>query len=222
MAELAYLGGKKAEKYDKRIALDLYGASVLHAYQYLFDDRFAATRNPYDPQYRGACDLYNGALEAGLRIDRARTRNSCPDTTKTINTAAGAWDINCELRGSALAAGGFRALRVRLRLRGQGAEEPLPDARAGRAADRRARTSYQGEPAAAKYYPPGLSFPVTAFLRPLSKIDPQTGQIAARNQGVLELYDPLATDETMVGRPAGAAGERSDHAAGLLPLASRR
>ena len=28
----------------------------------------AATRNPYDPEYRGACDLYNGALESALRI----------------------------------------------------------------------------------------------------------------------------------------------------------
>ena len=33
-----------------------------------FDQRLAATRNPYDPQYRGACDLYNGALESALRI----------------------------------------------------------------------------------------------------------------------------------------------------------
>ena len=56
------------------------------------------------------------------------------------------------------------------------------------------RRSYQGEPAAARYYPPGLSFPVTAFLRPL----PGSGQ-AGRNQGLLELYDPLATNDTRVG-----------------------
>ena len=68
MSELAFLGGKKAELHDKRAALDLYGASVLHAYDYLFDARLAATRNPYDPNYRGACDLYNGALESALRI----------------------------------------------------------------------------------------------------------------------------------------------------------
>ena len=60
------------------------------------------------------------------------------------------------------------------------------------------RRGYPGEPAAAKYYPPGLSFPVTAFLRPLSQIDPQTGQAAVRNQCVLELYDPLSAGETLV------------------------
>ena len=43
-----------------------------------------------------------------------------------------------------------------------------------------------------------MSFPVTAFLRPLSKIDPRTGQMSAHNQCVLELYDPLSTDETVV------------------------
>ena len=99
LSELAFLGGKKAEAYEKGVALDLYGASVLHAYDYLFDARLAATRNPYDPNYRGACDLYNGALEAALRIVCA-TKELVPDTTKTINTASGEWDITCRLRGS--------------------------------------------------------------------------------------------------------------------------
>ena len=38
------------------------------------------------------------------------------------------------------------------------------------------RRSYQGEPAAARYYPPDLSFPVTAFLRPL----PAAGRASAQ------------------------------------------
>ena len=49
--------------------------------------------------YRGACDLYNGALESALRIVCAN-KELVPDTTKTINTASGAWDITCMLRGS--------------------------------------------------------------------------------------------------------------------------
>ena len=56
-------------------------------------------RNQYDPQYRGACDLYNGASNRRLRIVCA-TKELVPDTTKTINTASGAWDINCVLQGS--------------------------------------------------------------------------------------------------------------------------
>ena len=105
MAELAFLGGKKTEKHDKRAALDLYGASVLHAYDYLFDARFAATRNPYDPHYRGACDLYNGALESALRIVCAE-KELVPGVTKTINTAAGR--MGHHMRACKAAAGGPR------------------------------------------------------------------------------------------------------------------
>jgi len=97
-AELAYLEAKKAEDHDPRLALDLYGASVLHAYQYLFDERFRQLRNPYDPHFRGACDLYNGALEGGLRI-ACKDGGLVPGQTYTISTAAGDWDITCELRG---------------------------------------------------------------------------------------------------------------------------
>ena len=200
LSELAFLGAKKAERHDKRAALDLYAASVLHAYDYLFDPRFAATRNQYDPQYRGACDLYNGALESALRIVCA-TKELVPNTTKTINTASGAWDINCVLQGSRWQPRDFerfefvsdydiKGLKNLYQTHGLGV--PLIAV----------RHSYPDEPVGAKYYPAGLSFPVTAFLRPLSRIDPQTGQIAARNQSCLELYDPLANDETLVaGRP---------------------
>ncbi len=72
LAELAYWSGQKAELTHPQKALDLYGSAVLHSYLYLFDDRFAYLRNPYDPEFRGACDLYNGALESALRnIKRA-------------------------------------------------------------------------------------------------------------------------------------------------------
>ena len=153
MSELAFLGGKKTEPHDKRAALDLYGASVLHAYDFLFDPRFAATRNPYDPQYRGACDLYNGALESALRIVCAG-KELVPGTTKTINTASGAWDVTCVLQGSRWQPEDFerfefvsdyevKGLKNLYQTHGLGV--PLIAV----------RHSYQGEPAAAKYYPPG-------------------------------------------------------------------
>ena len=185
LSELAFLGGKKAEAYDKGVALDLYGASVLHAYDYLFDARLAATRNPYDPNYRRACDLYNGALEAALRIVCA-TKELVPDTTKTINTASGEWDITCSAPGHPLAEGRLRTIRVRLRLRSQGAaHQPLSDARIGRAVDRRPSQPEEkrnGRAGGGQVLPRGSEFPRDGVLRPLSKIDPTTGQAAAHNQ----------------------------------------
>ena len=142
---------------------------MLHAYRYLFDERFAATRNPYDPQYRGACDLYNGALESVLRIICGR-KELKPNTTTTIHAAAGTWDLTCVLRGTRWQPQDFEQFKfssdyevkgMRNQYLTHGLGVPLIAV----------RHSYQGEPAAARYYPPGLSFPVTAFLRPLSRID---------------------------------------------------
>ncbi len=199
LSELAFLGGKRTERSDQRAALDLYGASVLHAYDYLFAPRFAPTRNAYDPQYRGACDLYNGALEAALRIVCAN-KELKPGATKTIDTASGEWDISCVVQGTLWQPKDFdhfefvsdyevKGLRNLYLTHGLGV--PM-------IAVRRSDDSAE-EPARAKYYPPGLSFPVTAFLRPLTKIDRTTGQMRERNQCVLELYDPLSNDETIVG-----------------------
>lgn len=201
MSELAFLGAKKAEGHDKRVALDLFGASVLHAYDYLFDPRLAATRNPYDPNYRGACDLYNGALESALRVV-CEAKQLVPNTTKTISTASGEWDITCRLRCNRWRPEDFKRFEfvsdyevkgLKNLYLAHGLGVPLiavrRDPNNGPTAD---------EPAAARYYPAGLSFPVTAFLRPLSRINPATGQAAARNQCVLELYDPLASSETLV------------------------
>jgi pimeloyl-ACP methyl ester carboxylesterase len=200
MSELAFLGAKKAEKYDKRVALDLYGASVLHAYDYLFDPKLAATRNPYDPSYRGACDLYNGALESALRIVCAK-KELVPGTTNTISTASGEWDIQCRLRGNRWQPSDFErfefvsdykvtGLTNLYQIHGLGV--PLIAVR------RESAQESTNDPVAAQYYPASLSFPVTALLRPVSKIDPQTGQAFTHNQCVLELHDPLECDQTLV------------------------
>ena len=59
--------------------------------------------------------------------------------------------------------------------------------------------NYKSEPATARYYPPDLSFAVTAFLRPLPSEERGGGQ-GVRHQGLLELYDPLASGDMMVGQ----------------------
>ncbi len=198
-AELAFLQAKRVEARDPRLALDLYGASVLHAYQYLFDDRLRHLRNPYDPQFRGACDLYNGALEAGLRIACKDKKNGLvPGQTYTISSANGNWDITCVLRGGPWRNEDFdhfefvsdyevRGLKNHYHTYGLGV--PLIAV----------RRSFAGEPAAAKYYPPDLSFPVTAFLRPLPRTNPDSADAHARHRGVLEVYDPLTSTDVAVG-----------------------
>jgi len=203
IAELSYLQAKRVEKSQPQLAMNLYGATVLNAYQYLFDERFRDTRNPYDPNFRGACDLYNAALEAGLRIVR-KDQNLLPGHTVSIRTAGGAWDITCEVQ-----AGNWRredfgrfefvsdyeihGLKNHYHTYGLGV--PLIAVRPSRNGD-------PNEPPAAIYYPKDLSFPVTAFLRPTMntrRLETASGG-AYRRRGVLELYDTLAVSEIAVER----------------------
>ncbi len=197
-AELAFLGGKQAEVHDEKIAMDLYGASLMKAFEYLFDPRFQATRHPYDPQFRGACELYNGALEAVLRMSHRRGE-LIVGTSKTLQMAGGDCEVSTVLRGTRWQARDIdrfefvsdyeiRGLKNHYRTYGLGV--PLIAV----------RRSYEGEPLVARHYPDDLSFPVTAFFRPLSSNrNPITGQASHNRQGVLEFYDPLATTETTVG-----------------------
>ncbi|MBN1908179.1 MAG: hypothetical protein JW818_00435, partial [Pirellulales bacterium] len=161
LSELSYLAARKAEKRDPRLAMDLYGASVLTAYRYLFDARSARDWNPYDPQFRGACDLYNGSLEAGLRLICAG-QGLKPGQSYTIQTAGGSWDIRAELRGGRWKNEDFDHFKfvsdyelngLRNHYKTYGLGVPLIAV----------RRSYSGEPVTAKFYPVDLSFPVTVL-----------------------------------------------------------
>lgn len=193
-AELAYITAKRTERMDEQVALDLYGASVAHAYLYLFDPRVGFQRNPYDPQFRGACDLYNGALEEAMRLVGHR-EGLQPGSTHTIDVAGQTWQISVVSRGMTWRESDFdrfefvsdyelRGLTNRYRTHGLGV--PLIAIRGD-----------QGESPVEKFYPSGLAFPVTAFLRVLP---PQEGAAVQGmpRQVLLELYDPLTSTDTQV------------------------
>ena len=197
IAELSYLAAKHEEGHNPKLAMDLYGSSVLHAYRYLFDERFAGERNPYDPQFRDACDLYNGALASALRLV-CKHGGLKPGQVHTIRTASGSWDITCVLRGGRWRVEDFdhfefvsdyeiNGLRNHYHTYGLGV--PLIAV----------RRNYAGEPAAAKYYPGNLSFPVTAFIRPTGQVRQEYAGGAMRQQAVLELYDPLVAGRIALG-----------------------
>ncbi|MBN2291388.1 MAG: hypothetical protein JXM70_03120 [Pirellulales bacterium] len=196
-AELSYICARKVENSSPEKAIDLYVASALYAYQYLFDSRFTSQSNPYDPQFRGACDLYNGSLEAALRLVCAKDGLK-PGKSYTLETAAGTWDITVELRGGRWSNEDFdhfefvsdyelKGLTNHYRSFGLGV--PLIAVRRG----------YPNEPDVAKYYPIDLSFPVTVLMRPqgdlvsLSKKDRSN-----HRKAVLEIYDPLTVTDIAI------------------------
>lgn len=198
-AELAYIDGQRAQQKGRpQEALDFYGAALGHAFLYLFDGRLDWNRNPYDPQFRQSCDLYNGALEASLRILKERQQLQV-GTVQQIKTAQRHIELSIETRGPWKSdeierlefVSDFEVEGLTNQYHTYGLGVPMIAVRRNRpAAD-----------AAEQYYPKNLSFPVTAFLRvhrPASEVRQMAGDVP-NMRFVLELHDPLAAQQIQVG-----------------------
>jgi pimeloyl-ACP methyl ester carboxylesterase len=214
-AELAYISGKRAQDLGKDAeALDLYAGSVSHAYLYLFDDLFDGSRNPYDPQFRRVCDLYNVALESAMRIVNKHDGLK-PGKVQRLKIGDQEIDVEVVLRGTWPAedihdiefASDYEIKGLTNHYHTFGLGVPLIAVR---------NASESDEPAD-QFYPPGLSFPVTAFLR-VSEQEHLTGdRQCKRRHCVLELYDPLAaTDIVVAGRSVPLETDLSTPLAYLL------
>ena len=198
-AELAYINGKRAENQGKDdAALEYYAGSVTHAYLYLFDDRFRTDRNPYDPQFRRACDMYNVALESAMRIIN---KHGClkPGQVQKLKLGEQELEIEVAMRGAwppedidrVEFVSDYEVQGLTNHYHTFGLGVPLIAVRKPPESDKPQE----------QFYPPGLSFPVTAFLRVRSTEDRQDAASKKCRHCVLELYDPLvATDIVVAGR----------------------
>ena len=194
-AELAYVkASKAAAMHRKTEALDYYAAAVAHAYWYLFDDQFDYARNPYDPQFRGACNLYNSSLENAMRIVN-ESQPLKPGSVYTIEAGSGQFQVAVTSNGpwhdedferlEFVSDYEIEGLSNRHQTHGMGV--PLIAIRRQHAA------GGHGE----SYYPEGLSFAVTAFLRVQPVMNGSRGSIRC----TLELHDPVsAKDISVAGR----------------------
>ncbi len=198
-AELAYLGGRSVEETDEKQAFDLYINSVAHAYLYLFDERFAGVRNAYDPQFRGACDLYNRSLEQALRLVsrhgglRAGVHHQCQAGSQLISLSIQpqnpSWAGHEFDRFEFVSDFDVDGLSNHYQTFGLGV--PL-------IAVRKADTKPSNGQSAAieKHYPPGLSVPMTAFLH----LQPREPGKGGPRTAVLALHDPSLQHEVRVGQ----------------------
>ncbi|MCA9126544.1 MAG: alpha/beta hydrolase [Planctomycetales bacterium] len=197
IAELAYILGKSAQQAgDAPEALDMYGVAVSNAYMFLFSKEFDPIRNPYDPQFRGACDIYNQSLESSLRLVNA-TGELKPGYSYRLTTGTTTYEVPCRVRGkwsnndferfefvSDYALDGLPASGLTY-----GLGVPLIAVRK------------QGDPndPREQYYPDGLSFPVTALLRVVNPNEATCSAANHRHHCVLELHDPLDSCDLSLG-----------------------
>ena len=187
-AELAYIRGKRAEaRGDETTALSVYGAAVAHAYQFLFDARMTPTLNPYDPQFREVCDLYNTSLEGALRILRTQGKLQ---PGATVNYQYGKQNVALRIEpqgrwhaedfGRIEFVSDFQIEGLNNQYHNFGLGVPLIAV----------RRQHDAEDPAEAYYAPNMTFPVTAFLRVA-----HGGTGAASTEScVLELHDPRTSD----------------------------
>ena len=177
LAELSYVEGTKAKHRGQTAdALNHYGLSLTSSYDYLFSSDLGETRNPFDPQFRSTCDLYNQSLEETLRLlcDQNRLK---PGQTYTIETPEKKFVVRTEMRGSWDAdefdhyefVSDYRIETLRNRHTTFGLGVPLIAVR------KEASDSDDRE----GYYPDGLSYSVTALMRCV----PATGELARESRG---------------------------------------
>jgi pimeloyl-ACP methyl ester carboxylesterase len=194
LSELSYVEGKKAEQNGQvSDALNHYGISLTNSYEYLFSDDLETTRNPYDPQFRAVCDLYNESLEDTLRL-LCSDKKLEPGQTYTIETPSRKFIVRTEMRGKwrpdefdryeFVSDYEIKTLRNRHTTYGLGV--PLIAVR---------RPTDQAD-SRETYYANGLSYSVTALMRCLK---PQDGSREGEaTTCVLEFFDPLTANQILL------------------------
>ena len=222
MAEIAYITASQAEQLHRQRALEFYGTAMIHAYRYLFEQGAGSGEqgtpssysmlgapnsvlNPYDPQFRGASDLYNQSLEGMLRLVR-QDGELRPGLARTVKTANQTCSFDVVMRSTAWHerdidrlefVSDYQVRGLRNHYHAYGLGVPL-------IAVRRSDT---GEDPAEHFYPPNVCFPITAFLRVDMPAhvgrDGRAASAPLRSDPtaphfVLELHDPLDRQSIVV------------------------
>jgi pimeloyl-ACP methyl ester carboxylesterase len=196
LAELSWVEGRRLDRWRRPAAIDRYLDAVAYAYDFLFDPELAAGRQPSDPRFRLACDLYNGGLE---RLIRAAQSNGqiMPEGTIKLKVHGKEQVLRVSLENSpwkpddiaqVILASDFEVTGLNTRNYLYGLGVPLIGIH---------KPEHPGE-AEERFYPPEMAFPLTAFLRPNSRLRDPATTAAEPRQCTLELVDPVRIREVVV------------------------
>lgn len=198
LAELSWIEGHKHDRKHRAESMDRNLDTLAYAYDYLFAPELAMARQPSDPRYRLACELYNGALEQVLREAQANggkieaggefsLKLRGREQVFKVALRNSPWvadDVDQVILASALEVSGLPTLNYQY-----GLGVPL-------IAVRRSEAKAEGPE---RFYPREMAFPLTAFIIPTSRLrDDGKGDVP--RELALELIDPLRNRS--VGRPA--------------------
>lgn len=214
--ESAYLEARRLETRRPALAVEIYATAALYAYHYLFNPTLQESRRSttmFDAQARDVAVLYNASCERLLRLllkdsptpfrpgSLCRFRGESATLTAYCRVASGSWAPE-EIESFELAAD-REVEELSFDCRRAGLGVPLVVRRRADAAVERPEEIY---------YPTGLQFPATAFLRPnpaaplgsIPPLDPNAdvAEVDAALDGavaILEIHDPLVSSFATVG-----------------------
>lgn len=192
LSELSWLEGRRLDRWRRPAAIDRYLGAVAYAFDYLFEPDLAAGREPSDPRFRLACELYNDGLERLIRAAQSDGK-IMPEGTIELKVNGRKQVLSVALRNSPwkpsdvdqiILASDFTVsgLETKSYLYGMGV--PLIGIH---------RPEAPGKDGAEKFFPPEMTFPLTAFLRPNSRLRETGGDANFPRECTLELVDPIST-----------------------------
>jgi pimeloyl-ACP methyl ester carboxylesterase len=198
LAEIHFVRGRRTERaHDTMAAVSRYYLCAGYAYHYLFDERAEETARStaptsaavFDPRFRLACDLYNGALAkcitAAQRVGQLDSRQALRIPTAQgdfiLSVAHTGFAWKPEEFGPLLLCEDYKIEGLSNQYRGYGLGVPLIATRSMKAPPSR-------------YFPATASFAATAFFRFEGSLD----DLPRRQCGQLVLYNPLAVQTVEV------------------------
>jgi pimeloyl-ACP methyl ester carboxylesterase len=225
LAEMSYVFGRKAEKWNNRNAVALYYLSAGYAYHYLFDEAATSlgpgtheeTRSPapsptpngfllatdhwplapaFDPRFRLACDLYNAGL---TKCIRAAQRIGQLDPGRELHCQrpdGSSFTLSVVQHGFAWKPDEFGSLLFCEDFQVSGLTNLYRGYGLGvPLIGTLVRTTATP---AHLFYPKDVNFPVSAFFQ----FEGGIADLATQHSGKLELYNPLAVQTVQIkGRP---------------------
>jgi pimeloyl-ACP methyl ester carboxylesterase len=193
LAEIAWVEGRRLERWRKGAAVDRFVDTIAYVNDLMFEPALAARLEPTDPRFRLSLDLYNDSLDRLLRVAQAGGKPIMPGGTITLKTRGQELPVRVALGPSpwpaaeidqVIPASDLEVIGLSSRTYSQyGLGVPMIGVH-------RPDDTGKGE---GRFYPPEMAFPLTAVLRPPSRLRaPEAGAHAPAGL-TLELYDPITT-----------------------------
>jgi hypothetical protein len=218
LAELSWIEARRLDRWRRAAAIDRFIDTVAYAYDFLFDPELADPLRASDPRLREACDLYNGGLERLLRAAQANGQ-ILPDRKIKLKVHGSEQVLPVLLTDSpwtaadvdeVIIASDFEVSGLPTRNYQPGLGVPLIGVH---------NADDHGKVGPERFYPPEITFPLTAFLVPTSRLHDPNAAIAPPRECRLELVDPVR--HRVVGTGAAQLAVEADMSTPLAYMWSR-